>query len=145
MSGYGYRLERSPKMRDRGLCVATAMAFLLMSGCTAKWLSEPSPATANLVNDLKLEGFECRAGLASIKCRQREALIEKSGKVCSASGGCVAQPCHDVRTLYEITQRANGIPGIVQSTERTTTRKIPNNEFYSKERVADLKEFCALP
>lgn len=132
-------------MRDGGLLVATALAIVLMSGCTAKWLNEPSPATGNLVNDLKLEGFECRAGFSSIKCRQREALIEKSGKVCSATGGCVAQPCHDVRTVYEITQGENGIPGIVQSTERTTTRNIPSNEFYTKERIADLKEFCALP
>lgn len=117
---------------------------LLVAGCTSAWINEPSPTTANLINDLKLEGFNCHAGFSSIECKQAEALVEKSSMVCTAEGGCVPQPCHDVRMVYTITQARDGIPGIVQTTERTVTRSIPKSDIYSAERVAELKEFCAI-
>lgn len=120
------------------------LAFATLTGCTSAWINEPSPSTADLINDLKLEGFKCRAGFSSIVCRQTEAFVEKSAKVCTAQEGCVPQPCHDVRAVYEITQANDGVPGIAQSIERTVTRKIPTGDIYSEARIADLKDFCAV-
>lgn len=120
-------------------------AFALLAGCTSAWITDPSPTTASLINDLKLEGFKCKAGFSTIECRQTEALVEKSAKICSSDKGCEPQPCHDVRLVYIITQARDGIPGITQTTERTETRKLPSGDMYSQERIADLKEYCAIP
>lgn len=120
------------------------VAVASVSGCTSAWINDPSPSTADLVNDLKLEGFTCKAGFSTIVCRQTEAYVEKAAKICSSEKGCVPQPCHDVRIVYEITQASDGIPGIAQTTERTETRKIPKSDIYSDTRIAELKEYCAI-
>ncbi len=125
----------------------TAMLLLTvasLAGCTSAWITDPSPAMASLINDLKLEGFKCKAGFSNIECRQIDALVEKSAKICSSEKGCEPQPCHDVRLVYTITQARDGIPGIAQTTERTETRKLPSGDMYSQERIADLKEYCAI-
>ncbi|RMM39356.1 hypothetical protein QO021_29080 (plasmid) [Pseudomonas amygdali pv. lachrymans] len=120
------------------------LTFASLAGCTSAWISDPSPTTANLINDLKLEGFKCKAGFSTIECRQIDALVEKSAKLCSSEKGCAPQPCHDVRLVYTITQSRDGIPGIAQTTERTETRRLPSGDMYSQERIADLKEYCAI-
>lgn len=129
-------------MRKQHL-VAALMAVAL-SGCAAAWLNDPSPATVNLINDLKLEGFECKAGFSSVECRQITAYIEKSPMICTSSTGCVPQPCLDVRIVYDITQAKDGIPGIVQTVERTVTRSIPPGDVYSEARRKDLEAYCSL-
>lgn len=128
----------------RGAAALILGALGCLAGCTSGWINDPSPTTANLINDLKLEGFKCHAGFSNIECKQSEAFVEKSSKICTAEGGCVAQPCHDVRVVYLITQARDGIPGIVQTTERTVTRNIPKGDLYTAERVAELKDYCAI-
>ena len=115
-----------------------------LTACTSAWINDPSPTTVSLVNDLKLEGFGCTAGLSSIECRQIEPYIERAPKVCSSADGCVKQPCHDVRLVYEIRQTPGGIPTIAQSTEKTVTKKISESPVYSGTRLEQLKEYCAL-
>jgi hypothetical protein len=122
-----------------GIAVFTGLA-----GCTAGWIEEPSQPTVNLVNDLKLEGFSCAAGLSAITCRQIDPYVEKSSKLCSAEKGCVKQPCHDVRIVYSIKQMPGGIPAVDQTIERTVTKKIENNSNLSADRANELVEFCAL-
>lgn len=115
-----------------------------LAGCTANWIEEPSQATLNLVNDLKLEGFSCAAGFSAITCRQIDAYVEKSNKICSVEKGCIKQPCHDVRVLYTIKQQPGGVPAVDQTMERTVTKKIEKTSSYSAERTRDLEEFCAI-
>lgn len=130
-------------MRLKPTALVLALAAVL-TGCSASWIGEPSPTTANLINDLKLEGFKCKGGFSKIECRQIEAYVEKAPKICTSEGGCTKQPCHDVRLVYVIDQAPNGIPGITQTTERTITRSIPDTKLYPPARQAELKEYCAV-
>lgn len=129
---------------ERGKAWIAAALVLSLTGCAAGWLNSPSPATENLVHDLKLEGFECTARLSSVLCSQSEAYIERSAMICTSAGGCVKQPCHDIRMVYEIRERENGIPSITQTTERTVTKSIQPSEINSGERLKLLLEYCAL-
>ncbi|MGF6282009.1 hypothetical protein ABH908_000504 [Pseudomonas frederiksbergensis] len=130
-------------MRVKYLGFAFAVVASI-TGCTSGWIEEPSQATLNLVNDLKLEGFSCAAGFSAITCRQIDAYVEKSNKICSAEKGCIKQPCHDVRVVYSIKQQPGGLPAVDQTMERTVTKKIEKNSSYSAERTNDLEEFCAI-
>lgn len=130
-------------MRVKYLAFAFAIVASI-SGCTSSWIEEPSQATLNLVNDLKLEGFSCAAGFSAINCRQIDAYVEKSNKICSAEKGCIKQRCHDVRVLYTIKQQPGGLPAVAQTMERTVTKKIEKNSSNSAERTSDLEEFCAI-
>lgn len=129
-------------MRSRTVLIIAILSGL--SGCTSGWISDPSPSTESLINDLKIEGFTCKAGLSAIECRQIEPYIERSPKICSSADGCVKQPCHDVRVVYEIRQGPSGIPGIKQTTERTVTKKIIAGDVYSGDRLKSLKDYCAI-
>ncbi len=137
-----YTLEASNVCTGNILTIA---AITLLSGCAASWIASPSPATENLVHDLKLEGFECSAGLSAVTCRQAEPYVERSGKRCTADEGCVKQPCYDVRIVYEIRQGPSKMPAIVQTTERTVTKEIRPNPVNSGERIKLLEEYCLLP
>ncbi len=120
-----------------------AVMILSLTGCAASWLNSPSRATEDLVHDLKLEGFSCMATLSSVQCLQIDPYIQRQPKVCTSSGGCVSQPCVDIRMLYEIRQDERGVPKVIQTTERKPTTSIPT-EGYSEEQMAQLREYCAL-
>jgi hypothetical protein len=70
------------------------------------------------VNDLKLEGYDCNAGMSQIVCTQITPMIEKAPAICTSEAGCVEQPGHELRNVYVITEQGNGIPKIRQSIER---------------------------
>lgn len=130
-------------MRDKYIIVGFTVVVSL-AGCTSNWIEEPSQATLNLVNDLKLEGFNCTAGFSAITCRQIDAYVEKSNKICTAEKGCIKQQCHDVRVVYSIKQQPGGLPAVEQTMERTITKKIEKSSTYSAERTRNLEEFCAI-
>ena len=83
---------------------------LLVAGCTSAWIENPSPSTRNLVNDLRLEGFECNAHARYIECVQAEPMRNKQSAKCSAGKGCVEQPDILVFNRYRIQQPESGIP-----------------------------------
>ncbi len=89
------------------LCLAIP---LLVAGCTSAWIANPSPSTRNLVNDLRLEGFECNARGSYIECVQAEPMRNKQAAKCSAGHGCVEQPDILVFNRYRIQQPESGIP-----------------------------------
>lgn len=130
-------------MRVKSLFLGAVIVGAL-AGCTSSWIVEPSQPTVNLINDLKLEGFTCNAGLSAITCRQTDPYVEKSSKICTADKGCIKQPCHDVRILYSIRQLPGGLPAVDQTVERTVTKSISKNSNYSAERVSELEAFCAI-
>lgn len=129
-------------MRARAILTIAILGGL--GGCTSAWISDPSPSTESLINDLKIEGFTCKARLSTIECRQVEPYIERSPKICSSAHGCVKQPCHDIRVVYEIRQGPSGIPGIKQTTEKEVTKKIIAGDLYSGDRLKALKDYCAI-
>jgi hypothetical protein len=114
--------------------VALITGFLLLSsGCTARWIEEPSPQVKDLVNDLKLDGFECKAGSDEVVCKQgvpfcekqpalcdskNVAFCEKNPSLCVSNTGCIAQPYFLIYNLYFLKQQGNGIPAIRQEIER---------------------------
>lgn len=89
------------------LCLAVP---LVVAGCTSAWIENPSPSTRNLVNDLRLEGFECDAHSSYIECLQVEPMRNKQAAKCSAGQGCVEQPDILVFNRYRIQQPDNGVP-----------------------------------
>lgn len=82
-------------------------------GCVSNWIANPSPATRAVVEDMKLEGFECTAGFSTIVCMQIEPLRNKRPSLCSSDKGCIKQPDHLVYNRYSITQLPSGLPAIV--------------------------------
>jgi len=62
------------------------------------------------VNDLRLEGFECKARLTNIECTQIEPMRNKQLSKCDSSNGCVEQPDILIYNRYRIDQPENGIP-----------------------------------
>lgn len=125
--------------------ILTLAAIFMLAGCTAGWISSPSPATENLVHDLKLEGFQCTAGLSAVTCKQTEPYVERTGKSCTADAGCVKQHCYDVRIVYEIRQGPNKMPSVRQTTERSITTEIKPSPVNSGDRLKLLQEYCLLP
>jgi hypothetical protein len=91
---------------------------LMSAGCAAPWINEPSPQVRGLVNDLKLEGYECKARLEDIVCRQGTPYRQKQPKLCDSKTGCVAQADLLVYNVYFLAQQGNGIPRITQEVER---------------------------
>jgi hypothetical protein len=90
-----------------------AMALCaFMSGCASSWIADPSPATRNLVNDLRLDGFDCNARLSDIECMQKEPLRQKQPSKCDSSKGCVEQPALLLYNRYHIVQQDSGIPTV---------------------------------
>ncbi|WGK63413.1 hypothetical protein QAO71_17885 (plasmid) [Halopseudomonas sp. SMJS2] len=85
-------------------------AFL--SGCASNWINSPSQQTLNFVNDLKLEGYTCQARLSDIVCSQTTPMKQKAPALCTSDAGCVDQPGHEIRNVYYITEKGNGIPKI---------------------------------
>lgn len=86
------------------------MSCILVSGCASAWIDNPSPSTRNLVNDLRLEGFECKAHYSDIECLQIEPLRNKQPAKCDSKKGCIEQPDILVYNRYRIDQPASGIP-----------------------------------
>lgn len=84
----------------------------LLSSCASKWIDSPSQQTLNFVNDLKLEGYECQARLSDIVCTQIIPMKQKAPAICTSEAGCVEQPGHEIRNVYYITEKGNGIPKI---------------------------------
>lgn len=88
------------------------LGSLFVSGCTSAWIENPSPTTRNLVNDLRLEGFDCKARHSNIECMQNEPLRNKQPAKCDAENGCVKQPDILVYNRYYIEQLDNGLPSL---------------------------------
>ncbi len=91
--------------------IALALCALL-TGCASAWIKEPSPATRNLVNDLRLDGFDCKARLSDIECVQIDPLKRKQASKCDSKNGCVEQPSILLYNRYRIEQQDNGIPTV---------------------------------
>ncbi len=90
---------------------------VLVSGCAAGWIQNPSSTTRNLVEDLKLEGFVCKAKWSAIECRQEKPYEKKAPKICTSEKGCVEQPGELITNVYSIEQDAYGIPAVRQWVE----------------------------
>lgn len=87
-------------------------ACLLTAGCASGWIENPSPSTRSLVNDLRLEGFECKARYSDIECLQTEPLRNKQPAKCDGENGCIPQPDILVFNRYQIDQPDSGVPTI---------------------------------
>lgn len=103
----------------------SAAMMVVMSGCAAGWIANPSPQTRALVDDLKLEGFACSAHFSSIECLQKEPLRNKQPSLCDSAKGCVKQPDHLIFNRYIITQDSSGVPGI----QHDLLRKVDSKPF----------------
>lgn len=97
--------------------VLTAATFGLF-GCASAWISHPSPQVKNLVNDLRLDGFECKSRTSDIECRQIQPMREKQPSKCDSKNGCIDQPYHLLNNVYVIKEQANGIPKINHRIDR---------------------------
>ena len=95
----------------RNTNIALALCALL-TGCASAWINEPSPATRNLVNDLRLDGFECKARHSDIECVQIDPLKRKQASKCDSTNGCVEQPTLLIYNRYRIKQEPSGIPSV---------------------------------
>lgn len=84
----------------------------LITGCASGWIENPSPSTRNTVNDLRLEGFECKARHSDIECVQKEPLRNKQAAKCNGEHGCDPQPDILVYNRYRIEQKDSGIPSL---------------------------------
>lgn len=82
----------------------------LIAACTSSWIENPSPSTRNTVNDLRLEGYECKARYSDIECIQTEPLRNKQNAKCDGQHGCTPQPDILLFNRYRIEQQDNGIP-----------------------------------
>lgn len=87
----------------------------IITGCVSGWIENPSPSTRNTVNDLRLEGFECKARYSDIECMQIEPLRNKQAAKCDGKNGCTPQPDILIFNRYRIEQQENGIPTIEHS------------------------------
>ena len=85
-------------------------AFL--AGCTSGWIENPSPSTRALVNDLRLEGFECSAGFSEVECIEIEPVKSKQSAKCDSQRGCIEQPDLLIYNRYRITQQDSGMPSM---------------------------------
>ena len=104
-------------------------ACSVLAGCTNSWIVNPSPSTRELVNDLRLEGFECNARFSEVECVQIEPLRNKQPSICDSKKGCVAQPDVLIYNRYHITQKDTGIPGITHDLiEKTDTKLISGSK-----------------
>jgi hypothetical protein len=119
--------------KKAGIAALIAGLVLIVSGCTERWIEEPSPQVQGLVNDLKLDGFKCKAASDEIVCKQgvpfcekQPALCdsknvpfcEKNPSMCVSQNGCIAQPYFLIYNLYFLKQQGNGLPTIRQEIER---------------------------
>ncbi|MBM3105647.1 hypothetical protein IIE18_10900 [Pseudomonas sp. V1] len=93
------------------------LAAVIVSGCAASWIQSPSPTTRNLVEDLKLEGYICKATYSAIECRQEKPYVKKAPKVCTSEKGCVEQPSELVTNVFSIVEDSFGIPKMKQWVE----------------------------
>lgn len=89
-----------------------------LSGCASQWIDSPSQQTLSFVNDLKLEGYACEARLSDIVCTQITPMTQKAPALCTSEGGCIEQPGHEIRNVYYITEKGNGIPKIRHTIDR---------------------------
>lgn len=108
--------------RDIPKVTLIVLAMLSLQACTERWIESPSPQMEMLVNDLKLEGYECKARMSDLICRQKVPMCEKQPAKCDSSKGCVAQPVHTLTNMYILTQQGNGIPNIKHGIEREVDR-----------------------
>ncbi|MAG65045.1 MAG: hypothetical protein CMK74_04120 [Pseudomonadales bacterium] len=99
-------------MNNQVKALATLLVAALLSSCASKWIDSPSQQTLNFVNDLKLEGYECQARFSDIMCMQSSPMIQKAPAICTSEDGCVEQPGHEIRNVYFISEKGNGIPNI---------------------------------
>jgi hypothetical protein len=104
--------------------ISAFIFFTSLAGCTSNWILNPSPSTRDLVRDLRLEGFECNAGLSEIECVQIEPQRNKQPAKCDSVRGCVDQPDILVYNRYHIIQQDSGIPGIKHDLLEKTESKI---------------------
>ncbi|PBV09002.1 hypothetical protein CJU35_03880 [Pseudomonas aeruginosa] len=100
----------------------------LIAGCTSSWIADPSPATRNLVNDLRLDGFECNARLSTIECIQKEPVRQKQPSKCDSSKGCVEQPALLLYNRYHIEQQDTGIPTVHHDVVQQVESKLLGGE-----------------
>ncbi|HHH9443137.1 TPA: hypothetical protein ACP32N_005125 [Pseudomonas aeruginosa] len=103
---------------------AFAAVLLLIGGCSAAWIQNPSSTTRNLVDDLKLEGYVCKAHWSTIECRQEKPYEKKAPMVCTSAAGCVPQPGELVTNVYSISQDDYGIPAVQQWVESQPNLKL---------------------
>lgn len=97
---------------------------LFISGCTSAWIENPSPTIRNLVNDLRLEGFDCKARYSDIECTQAEPLRNKQPAKCDTEKGCVKQPDVLVYNRYHIEQLDNGLPSLKHEIVEKVEKKL---------------------
>lgn len=97
-------------MRLPSINLSIVVGALLLTGCASEWIDNPSPSTRNLVNDLRLEGYDCKARMSDIECTQIEPMRNKQLSKCDSTKGCVKQPDVLIYNRYRIDQPANGIP-----------------------------------
>jgi hypothetical protein len=83
-----------------------------LAGCTSSWIADPSPSTRNLINDLRLEGYDCNARMSDIECIQKEPNVRHQASKCDSANGCIAQPNILVYNRYIIAQPSSGIPSL---------------------------------
>lgn len=88
------------------------LALMALQGCAAHWINDPSPTVKNLINDLRLQGYVCEAGMVDVSCRQQDAYPIKAPMLCSSSGGCVPQMGKMATSVYVIGQDDRGMPTI---------------------------------
>lgn len=86
------------------------LALMALQGCAAHWINDPSPTVKNLINDLRLQGYVCEAGMFEVSCRQHEAYAIKAPMLCSSSVGCVPQTGQLATSVYVIGQDDRGMP-----------------------------------
>lgn len=96
----------------------------VLAGCTSSWIKNPSPSTRALVNDMRLEGFECNAGFSEVECVEIEPLRNKQPAKCDSKKGCIAQPDVLIYNRYHITQQDSGIPGFTHDLIEKTDSKL---------------------
>lgn len=95
-------------------------AAMLMAGCSSAYIQNPGPQTRNLVQDLRLEGFNCIAYYRDIICTERNPSIQKQPSKCSSRKGCVAQPDLVLVNQYEIREEGSGVPSVKHRMIRRT-------------------------
>ncbi len=106
------------EMKKHFTTAATIILASALGGCASNWIASPSLQTSNLVNDLKLEGYACRARRADIVCTQSTPMKQKAPAICTSEAGCVEQAGHEIRNVYFITEKGNGIPQIRHTIDR---------------------------